>query len=131
VLEIEASSFASEAWHRDMFLEFFEKQPDLFIVAKMRRRIAGYAIACVTGDRAELVSIASDPLYREQGVATAMMEYLTRELRSRKVRNWYLMVRIGNEAAIRFYRRFGFVRVRTQRDYYEDGTDAWRMRRRL
>src|SRR5690348_13664267 len=98
-----------------MFLEFLEKQPELFIVAKMRRRIVGYAIAWVTGDRAELMSIASDPLYREQGAATEMMESLTRELRKRKVRNWYLMVRIGNESAIRFYRRFGFTRVRTQR----------------
>jgi ribosomal-protein-alanine N-acetyltransferase len=113
-----------------MFLEYFERYPELFVVAKLGRRIAGYAITCVDGERAELASIAVDPAYRVHGVGTAMVNYTARALRRRRVRDWYLMVRIENESAIRFYKRFGFVRTRTVRDYYEDGCDAWRMRLR-
>lgn len=36
-------------------------------------------------------------------------------------------MRVSNETAIAFYRRFGFTRVRRVRGYYEDGEDGWRM----
>ena len=110
-----------------MLLDFWERFPQLFIVVKLGRRIAGYSITCVQGERAELASIAVDPLFQSQGVATAVMNYTTLRLRRRKVSKWTLMVRINNERAIRFYRHFGFARTRTVRKYYEDSTDAWRM----
>ena len=57
-----------------------------------------------------------------------MMNYTAAKLKRRGESNWCLNVRIKNESAIRLYRRFGFVRSRTLRGYYEDGGDAWRMR---
>ena len=114
-----------------MFLEYLTRHPELFLVAKFGRRIAGYAITCAARERAELASIAVDPAFRAHGVGTALMEYLAAELQRRQVRHWCLMVRITNESAIGFYRRFGFIRTRTVRDYYEDGGDAWRMSRKM
>lgn len=57
-----------------------------------------------------------------------MMSHMARQLRRKRVADWWLMVRTTNKAAIRFYKRLGFVRTRTVRDYYENGGDAWRMR---
>jgi ribosomal protein S18 acetylase RimI-like enzyme len=57
-----------------------------------------------------------------------MMNYTATMLRRLGEPSWSLNVRTKNEGAIRFYRRFGFVRSRTLRGYYEDGGDAWRMR---
>jgi ribosomal protein S18 acetylase RimI-like enzyme len=37
------------------------------------------------------------------------------------------MVRPANQAAIDFYRKFGFKRIGTIPRYYEDGSDAARM----
>jgi ribosomal-protein-alanine N-acetyltransferase len=128
VIEIERLSFGGDSWDRSMFLEYFERYPELFLIAKAGRRIAGYSITCVTGERAELASIAVDPVYRTHGVATALVRYTAGELQRRRVRNWHLMVRIANKPAIRFYKRFGFVRTKTVRNYYADGGDAWRMR---
>ncbi|MEO8131150.1 MAG: GNAT family N-acetyltransferase, partial [Bryobacteraceae bacterium] len=76
----------------------------------------------------ELVSIAVDPDFRTLGVGAALMKHTASVLKRRRVYSWHLMVRINNEPAIRFYRRFGFVRSRTVRGYYENGGDAWRMR---
>jgi [ribosomal protein S18]-alanine N-acetyltransferase len=128
ILAIERVSFAGEAWDKEIFLEYFACCPDLFVVAKAGRRIAGYAITCIAGERAELVSIAVDPDYREHGTGAAMMKHMARRLRRRRVADWWLMVRITNETAVRFYKRLGFVRTRTVRNYYEDGGAAWRMR---
>jgi ribosomal-protein-alanine N-acetyltransferase len=127
ILEIEKLSFSREAWNRKLLLEYLQGCPELFLVAKSGRRIAGYSITCVTRTGAELVSIAVDPAFREHGVGTAMMKYTAAILRRRGESNWSLNVRIKNESAIRLYRRFGFVRSRTLRGYYEDGGDAWRM----
>ncbi len=114
-----------------MLLEYFARYPDLFLVAKFGRRIAGYAITCAGRERAELASIAVDPAYRAHGVGAALIEHTAVGLRRRRVRHWCLMVRTANESAIRFYKRFGFVRTRTVRGYYEEGGDAWRMSLRL
>ena len=131
MLRIEKLCFPSEAWDGPLFLTYFARYPDLFVVAKLGSRIAGYAITCAGPERAELASIAVDPAARTHGVGTALIEYTAAELRRRHVRHWCLMVRITNESAIRFYRRFGFTRTRTVRDYYADGSDAWRMSLRL
>jgi ribosomal protein S18 acetylase RimI-like enzyme len=40
------------------------------------------------------------------------------------------MVATANEPALRFYRQFGFIRVRKVARYYGPGRDAWRMQLR-
>jgi ribosomal protein S18 acetylase RimI-like enzyme len=42
-----------------------------------------------------------------------------------------LMVSTANDSALRFYLRFGFIRVRRIANYYGAGRDAWRMRLKL
>jgi [ribosomal protein S18]-alanine N-acetyltransferase len=128
VLEIERVSFGRDAWPRSMFLDFAKHCPDLFLVLKSGRRIAGYSITCTGGEKAELTSIAVDPRVRRQGLAQALLDDTAAELRRRRVRSWWLMVRVDNEAAIAFYRGYGFVRTRLVRNYYEDGASGYCMR---
>lgn len=127
IVEIEVSAFKRDAWERELFVGMLDECPDLFLVAKLGRRIAGYSITCVQRDKAELVSIAVFPRARLHGVGDALMRRTRQELTRRRVRAWRLMVRIDNEGAIRFYRGFGFRRVRTVKDYYGAGKDAWGM----
>ena len=128
VLSIEQASFASEAWDKDLFLEYSRECPSFFLIAKLGRGIAGYMIACATAKNAELVSIAVDPRFRHRGLANAMLHYTLARLRRRGIRTWWLMVRTTNTAAIGFYEGFGFTRTRMVKRYYENRGDAWRMR---
>ena len=128
ILEIERASFGRDAWSRSLFLDFATHCPDLFLVLKSGRRIAGYGITCTAGDKAELTSIAVDPRVRRQGLAQALLDYTAAELRRRRVQSWWLMVRVDNEGAIAFYRGYGFARTRLVRNYYEDGASGYRMR---
>ncbi|MEO8130675.1 MAG: ribosomal-protein-alanine N-acetyltransferase, partial [Bryobacteraceae bacterium] len=68
ILQIEKLCFASESWDESLLLGYFQKCPDLFLIVKYGRRIAGYSITCASKERAELVSIAVDPEFRTLGV---------------------------------------------------------------
>lgn len=128
VLEIERGSFGPDAWDRDLFLEYFRRCPDLFLIARSGRRISGYIITCTTTKEAELVSIAVDPRDRRKRVGRALLDATLAQLRPWRPGAWWLMVATTNESAIRFYEGYGFVRKRRTKRYYGAGRDAWRMK---
>jgi ribosomal-protein-alanine N-acetyltransferase len=128
ILKIEQDSFGPDAWDRELFLEYFRRCPDLFLVAQRPRKIGGYIITCIGSKGAELVSIAVDPGDRLRGLGRAMLDQTRAQLRSRRVNTWWLMVAIANEPAIHFYENYGFERRRRSKGYYGAGRDAWRMK---
>jgi ribosomal-protein-alanine N-acetyltransferase len=128
ILVIERASFGDDAWDDKLFRAFHRKCPDLFLVAMVRRRIAGYIITCAGSRNAELASIAVDPRERLHGVGQAMLNHTLQELLALRVKAWWLMVSTENESAIRFYERYGFARQKIVRRYYGPAKHAWRMR---
>jgi ribosomal-protein-alanine N-acetyltransferase len=131
IMAIESATFADEAYDKEMFLELYRNCSDLFFVAKRSGHVAGYMVTCAASGKAEIVSIAVHPKHRNTGVGKAMMEHTLKKLKARGVRRVELMVRSTSAASIRFYRSFGFSRVRRVARYYQDGGDAWRMKRLL
>lgn len=131
ILWIERASFGKQAWPRRSFLELYDECPDLFVVAKLEGRIAGYMITCVEQRDAEIVSLAVHPDFRRRGVADALLGHALRALRKCGVRRVELMVRTGNTAGGQLYRSLGFRKVRLVRRYYEDGGDGFLMARAL
>lgn len=128
---MERASFGKEAWPRRYFLELHGECRSFFFVAKVRGRLAGYALACPDKRNAELVSLAVHPDYRRQGVAAALMRHTLSALSATDVQRVELTVRTSNTAAARLYRSFGFRRVRLVPRYYEDGGDAFLMARAI
>ena len=128
VLAIERDSFASEAWDQKLFDAYHRSCGELFLVAEVGRRVAGYALSCARLRDAELVSIAVDPDRRRHRVGRALLDVTRRKLREQSIKTWWLMVDTANEAAIAFYETYGFARKRRVKNYYRRGRDAWRMR---
>jgi ribosomal protein S18 acetylase RimI-like enzyme len=106
VVEIESASFGKDAWPAELFVEYWRHGAELFLIARVGRRTAGYSITRTNWRGAELESIAVDPRYRGRGVAQALLDATL---------------------ALRFYRQYGFVRTRLVKRYYGKGRDAWRM----
>jgi ribosomal-protein-alanine N-acetyltransferase len=131
VLKIESDAFGDEAYQRELFLELQQECGDLFFVARYSGLIAGYAVSCARGEKAEIASIAVDPKYRNKGLGRALMLRTLNKLKTLGVRTAELMVRSTSVATIRFYRNLGFSRVRKVAHYYQDGGDAWRMKKIL
>ena len=128
ILRIEKESFDRYAWPRDVFVEYARLVPDLFLVARVAGRIAGYSIACLSRHGAEIASLAVHPRHRKGGVATALLKAAVRKVRRSGAQAVRLMVRSQNQEALALYRKLGFVHTGTVPDYYEDGCSGWRMR---
>ena len=100
ILAIEQVSFGEDAWDEKLFRAFYRRCADLFLIASVGRRTAGYSITCAGSRKAELASIAVDPRDRRHGVAEMLLNHTLAELRSLNVKDWWLMVGKENEAAI-------------------------------
>ena len=100
--------------------------PELFLVARLGRRIAGYSITRMNWRGAELESIAVDPQYRRRGVAQALLNATIERLEGANAcGSWWKRsthrrsVSISNSDSRAFEK---------SRRYYGEGRDAWRMR---
>jgi [ribosomal protein S18]-alanine N-acetyltransferase len=130
ILRIERESFDRDAWPRELFLEYAAAVPDLFLVARVGGRIAGYSIGCLTRHGGEIASLGVRPVHRQRGVATALLRAMLRKLRRMGAQAVWLTVRRRNEAAIHLYRKLGFMRTSTVPNYYKNSS-GWRMKMEL
>ena len=128
ILEIEAASFGSDAYDRNLFAEYTRKCGSLFLVALRGTKVVAYSITGISpnrvGQAAELVSVAVDPAYTGKGAASALMDSTLRRLRRRGVTRLRLMVKITNRRALAFYEKYEFRKIRRVARYYEDGADG-------
>jgi ribosomal-protein-alanine N-acetyltransferase len=129
VLAVERVAFPEGPYTGAMFRELYRDCAGLFFVAIRSRRIVGYMVTCVEKAEAEIVSIGVDPKSQKMGIGTRLMERTLAALEERGIRRVELAVRTTNKDGARFYRRFGFRSAGRIRRYYEDGCDAYRMKR--
>lgn len=88
-------------------------------------QLAGYLMAWKVVDQLHVLNIAVDPAWRRGGVATALLAEAARRARELGLLEVTLEVRRGNDPAIEFYLRHGFVEVGVREGYYSDtGEDA-------
>jgi len=74
-------------------------------------------------DRIEIEYIYIKDEYRNQGIASILLNYLVELGQKIDCLNITLEVRLSNESAIKFYEKNGFKKVSTRKNYYkeEDG----------
>src|SRR5438128_5169839 len=121
VFELEQLSF-TDPYPWWLLAELARKNPNTFLVAKLKDRVVGYAIIDGSEDYYHLVSIAVHPDFRRTGVATGLLHALEECLTNRgPIR---LEVRESNNAAIQFYLKHGFEKRDVVPGYYADGENA-------
>ena len=88
--------------------------------------IEGFIIANKLYDTVEILLIYVDDKYRQQGVATKLLE----SLEKKAVNNLLLEVSVQNEPALNLYKKLGYEILNTRKKYY-NGTDAYVMKKVL
>ena len=68
-----------------------------------------------------ITTIGVSPAYRQQGIATGLLNAVERDLNMNRIR---LSVRKSNTPAIKMYQKYGYSQVGQWPGYYEDREDA-------
>ena len=123
---LDSKCFGREACNSEYFYRAAQNERQEFWVAEREGKVIACAGAEINSDTAEIESLAVDPEYRRQGVATILLVKLLGAVRKRGATFIILEVRPSNKAAIALYKDFGFQIVEREKDYYSD-EDAWIM----
>ncbi len=138
--------FTGDRVSRGSFARFIEAPTADVWVATDRARAGadeagGGAAEPVVGDAvvayrrgfhsARLYSLVTAPGREGEGIGSALLAQAEATARERGVVTMRLEVRVDNDRAIAFYLRHGYETVGRTHDYYEDHSDAVRMRKRL
>jgi ribosomal-protein-alanine N-acetyltransferase len=134
VLEIEALSFTNP-WTREMYLREMDN-PRVSHIYLVRVRsaggeiVAGFCSFWLVFDELHINNLAIHPMYRRQGIGSALLQHAMRTAAQLGARRATLEVRRSNEEARRIYERLGFETAGIRRNYYahptEDALILWR-----
>ena len=91
--------------------------------------VVGFIMANVMPDFVDIIDLVVDEDYRNQKVATNLVDYLISILK--ETQKIFLEVSVDNEPAIKLYQKFGFEVINTRKKYYNDLIDAYVMERRI
>ena len=86
--------------------------------------VKGYLLATVVLDEANIDRIAVKKDYRNQKIATRLINEFEKVLYAKKVNNVFLEVRRSNQVAINLYKSQGYKNLSERKNYYENGEDA-------
>jgi [ribosomal protein S18]-alanine N-acetyltransferase len=115
-------------------LGYFMKRPGAkTLVIEINGRIAGFLLLEMSARRrrASIVTLDVREEFRRRGCATELLCTSEEVLRAHNIKTYELQVDVGNDVALAFYRKHGFEIVRRLNGYYENGNDAWLMRKEL
>lgn len=87
-------------------------------VSKPKQIVIGFLIYRITGDEAEIITIASYPIHRRKGVARSLMDEMIRLCLTERVKEVFLEVDETNSAALTLYKTLNFKKVGERKGYY-------------
>lgn len=117
VASIEVESFTAP-WSVTSFMEELGNPRSKLRVAEYNGEVVGYICLSLVHDEGHILDLAVCPLYRNLGVAKALVENGLTYLREHGCLRVFLEVRASNKSALGLYRRFGFKVSARRKDYY-------------
>ena len=124
--KIERESIQYNALKRDDFVNMFNNINYEFRIAKLDEDIVGFILVQIT-DEINITSIAVKKMYRNLGIATKLLNWLTDYAKSKDLKNISLEVNAKNITAYLLYEKLGFKVRRIRKKYYSDGNDCYEM----
>jgi len=121
--ELHSAAF-TRPWSGDELAALLAQKGSFGVVA---RRVgqpssppAGFVVARVAADEAEILTITVDRRVRKQGVGRLLLDHVLQRLHADRVSSLFLEVDEENVAALRLYKRLRFEEVGRRPAYYSD-----------
>lgn len=123
VMEIAAGTHEAPQWTRAVYMAAISEEATprrVALVAESGGMTAGFAVASLVGQQAELESIAVEGELRGRGIGAALLGEIVAEAEVAGVEEMVLEVRASNLRAGRLYERAGFREVGRRKGYYRE-----------
>jgi ribosomal protein S18 acetylase RimI-like enzyme len=130
---LENNSFTSDVLSKKSLKRFILAHNATVLVATTHTQLAGYILVLYrkSTTQARIYSLAVLKEFRQQKVATHLLDHAENEITKMKCKTIILEVDVKNISAIHFYEKFGFEVFDLHESFYEDGSDALRMKKIL
>lgn len=115
---IHTQSF-DDGWTPADITTWISRAEGIALLAEENREQFAFALALAAGDEAELLTIATDPARRGQGLGHMIFRALDTEAARRGLNRWILEVARNNLPAIALYKSEGFVEIAVRKAYYK------------
>jgi [ribosomal protein S18]-alanine N-acetyltransferase len=121
-----------ERYNPAIFNQFYESFPDGFLIAEEFHSLIGFIIGVkTTQTTARILMLSVDDSQRKKGVGSALLRQFLKEMKLYYASGVELEVRITNATAIAFYKKHGFIIQDTLKGFYQNGEDAYSMKKEL
>jgi ribosomal protein S18 acetylase RimI-like enzyme len=133
LIELEKMCFETDRLSAKQFRHFIRSSTALVAAVKQHSKLIAAAVLLFRKNSsiARLYSIAVNPTFQQHGIAQGLNQFLERFALKQSYSEIRLEVRKNNDRAIRFYRKNGYEAFGEYKNFYEDGADAMRMRKKL
>lgn len=110
-------------WSFKVFVDCLEP-PYCGYLLRESNQTLGYYIVLNVLDEVTLMDIAISPLHRKKGLGRKLLSHCLIQATKQQMTQCWLEVRESNTAAIALYSEFGFKKIETRKNYYENPVDA-------
>lgn len=133
LVALETACFTTDILTRRHFKHLIQSASAKILVDFRDNRLIAFAVILFRKNTkvARLYSIAIDPEFRGTGAAQQIYQAARNDMIDHNMTECRLEVDPKNQRAVSFYKKNGFEIIDTLPGYYEDGTDALRMRCKL
>lgn len=113
-------------WSKNSIEEEMNNMLAKFLIAKDEQKVVGFAMCWFVMDECHIGNIAVHPDYRNQGIATELLNNLLVGCKKEHgTKNLLLEVRVSNEPAINLYKKLGFYELVIRKQYYKNPDNSY------
>ena len=122
VLDISSLSF-SVSWSKSSYMQELTNPVANYLVAKIDNKVVGFVGTWIVLDESHITNIAVHPNYRNQNIASKLLEELLNHCKNKGCVAYTLEVRSGNKAALSLYEKYGFKQDGIRKGYYQNNNE--------
>ena len=121
-----------ERYNPSIFNQFYESFPEGFLVALYHHTLIGFLIGIkTTKNTARILMLSVHDNNRKQGIGSALLKQFLLLMKNHQIRQVELEVRTTNKGALDFYLKQGFIIQEKLCQFYQNGEDAFNMKKEL
>ena len=118
-------------WDKYFFYNILSNHNNYFFYNNIEK---GYLIVSSTNEDMDIIALAIDKKSRRNGGASKLLNELIEFAKKKKILRITLEVSLENKAAIKLYKKFGFLKIGIRKNYYKienKMVDAFLMRNNI